>query len=246
MDRARFDYLSEFLRPIAIETPLIRVGSFGDGGYVVPNDFSGIAACYSPGVSQQSSFELDIAKYGIPSFMADASVDSPSINVPRSQFLKKFIGAEDKGNVISMARWVAETDTSPDDDLLLQMDIEGAEYAALSAMPDNLVKRFRMIILELHHLPAVLTKEPFFRRAKAAIDRLNPWFQSVHLHPNNASGSVTLEGIDIPRVVEISLLRRDRVKRKEALPVLPHPLDVPHRANRPPIKLPPAWGGIES
>lgn len=238
-----FECMAAFLRPVSIETPLIRVGAFGDGGYLLPNDFDGIAACYSPGVSRQSTFELDIAKHGIASFMADASIDGPTIQVPGSQFVKKFVGPQDTPERMSIESWVRDTDPQPDADLLLQMDIEGDEYVTLSAIPDPLLKRFRMIILELHHLPSILTKPPFFRRAKAAIDKLQPLFQSVHLHPNNASGTVEVDGIDIPRVVEISLLRRDRVRELDTPVRLPRPLDVPHKRDRPPLVLPAAWGG---
>ncbi len=100
-----------------------------------------------------------------------------------------------------------------------------------------------MIILELHYLPSVLTKKPFFNRAMAAFDKLQPLFQSVHLHPNNASGSVSVDGVDIPRVVEVTLLRRDRVRPVDRPVPLPHPLDVPHRSDRAPLVLPAAWGG---
>ncbi len=239
----KFDYVSGFLRPHAITTPLIRVGAFGDGGYLVPNDFEGIAACYSPGVSQQSTFELDLAKHGIPSFMADASIDGPAVNIPNSQFIKKFVGPEDKNDRISIASWVAQTDPDPGADLLLQMDIEGDEYATIATIPDDLLRRFRIVILELHRLPSILSKPPFFNRAKTAIDKLIPLFETVHLHTNNASGSVEIDGVDIPRVVEITLLRKDRANITGPVTRLPHPLDYKHKSQQPDIAVPDTWLG---
>ncbi len=50
--------LADVLRPFDVGHPLIRIGAFSDGGYLVPSDLQGIKACFSPGVSQQSSFEL--------------------------------------------------------------------------------------------------------------------------------------------------------------------------------------------
>jgi len=175
--------IDAFMRPYETDTPLIRMGDFGDGGYLLPDDLRGIAACYSPGVSEQASFEMDMAKRGIASFMADASVERPPLNVPGAEFLRKFLGDKDEGEVMTLASWVAATDPDPDADLLLQMDIEGAEYATLSAAPRDLLRRFRMIVIEWHHLPSILTKPRFMGPALAAIEKLREDFVTVHLHP---------------------------------------------------------------
>src|SRR3954463_7181162 len=67
--------LLEAARPWQTEHPLIRVGGAGDGGYLLPDDLDGIAACFSPGVSNQATFEEDLLARGIPCFQADASVE---------------------------------------------------------------------------------------------------------------------------------------------------------------------------
>lgn len=238
--------IDDFLRPYTTDTPLIRVGDFGDGGYLVPDDFRGIAACYSPGVSQQASFEMDVAKRGIPSFMADASVENPPLQVPGAQFVPKFLGDKDEGDFMTLASWVAATDPDPDADLLLQMDIEGAEYETLGAAPRTLLRRFRMIVIELHHLPSLLTKPKFLNRALSAINNLRQDFVTVHLHPNNVSGTVEIGGEMIPRVVEATLLRRDRAQGLRPVQSLPHPLDVRHNLRKPALTLPDRWmGGAE-
>ncbi|SIT78493.1 Methyltransferase FkbM domain-containing protein [Yoonia rosea] len=235
--------VDDFLRPYATDTPLIRVGDFGDGGYLVPDDFRGIAACYSPGVSQQASFEMDMAKRRIPSFMADASVANPPLQVPGAQFIPKFLGDKDEGDFITLASWVAATDPNPDADLLLQMDIEGAEYETLGAAPRDLLRRFRIIVIELHHLPSILTKPKFLNRALSAINKLHDDFVTVHLHPNNVSGTVEIEGEMIPRVIEATLLRRDRAQGLRPVQSLPHPLDVRHNLRKPALALPDRWMG---
>ncbi len=239
--------IDDFLRPHMTETPLIRVGDFADGGYLVPDDLRGIAACYSPGVSQQASFEMDLAKRGIPSFMADASVEHPPLQVPGAQFIPKFLGPKDEGEFITLASWVKATAPDPDADLLLQMDIEGAEYATLAAAPRQLLRRFRMIVIEWHHLPSILTKPRFSARALKAIENLREDFVTVHLHPNNVSGAVEIEGEMIPRVVEATLLRRDRAQGLRPINSLPHPLDTRHNLRKPALALPERWmGGARS
>ncbi len=233
--------IDAFMTPYETDTPLIRLGDFGDGGYLVPDDLRGIAACYSPGVSEQASFEMDMAKRGIPSFMADASVERPPLNVPGAEFVRKFLGETDKGQFMTLASWVAATDPDPEADLLLQMDIEGAEYATLAAAPLPLLRRFRMIVIEWHHLPSVLTKPRFLAPALAVVEKLREDFVTVHLHPNNVSGSVGIEGQAIPRVVEATLLRRDRASRLRPARALPHPLDRRHNPKHPALALPERW-----
>ncbi len=236
-------FLADVIRPFDLGHKLIRVGEFGDGGYLLPNDMDGIAACFSPGVSLQSSFELDLAKHGIPSFMADGSVDAPVLNVPNAEFIQKHLADETGDGVISLADWMAQC--APETgDLILQMDIEGAEYKVLAPLPVDDLKRFRIIVLELHGIPSILTKERRFHQAQPALSALRENFACAHLHPNNASGTVEVEGVQFPRVIEATFLRRDRVKQSEPVKSLPHPLDVPHRAHIPALTLPVEWVGM--
>ncbi|RXV63790.1 hypothetical protein C6W92_08935 [Roseovarius sp. A46] len=238
-----------FLRPQAGGAPLIRIGDFGDGGYLLPDDLHGIVACYSPGVSERASFELDLAKRGIRSFMADASVEKPPMDIPGAEFMPKFLGDRNEGDTMTLETWVSGTDPEPTADLLLQMDIEGAEYATLASASRDLLRRFRMIVIEWHHLPSVLTKPRFQNKAMAAIDKLRDDFVTVHLHANNVAGSVVIDGEAIPRVVEATLLRRDRAGdlRPVMADELPHPLDRRHAPRRPWLALPERWlGACES
>ncbi|MGJ8621923.1 MAG: FkbM family methyltransferase [Yoonia sp.] len=242
-DPASAQIIDRFLQPYDVGIPLIRLGDFGDGGYLVPDDLNGIAACYSPGVSQQATFELDLAKRGIPSFMADASVDQAPLDVPGAQFVKKFLGPRNKGAFMTLADWVTQTGPDTDQDLLLQMDIEGAEYETLAATPKDVLRRFRMIVIELHQLPSALTKPRFQKRALAAIDALKDDFTCVHLHTNNVSGAVDIEGERIPRVIEVTLLRKDRVQTRRPISGsdLPHALDRRHNPKRPDLDIPARW-----
>lgn len=232
--------LADVLRPFEVGYPLIRIGAFGDGGYLVPSDLHGIKACFSPGVSQQSSFELDLAKWGIPSIMADASVDGPAEVIPGASFSKLFLGARTEGDVISLEDWMAQN--APETgDLMLQMDIEAGEYPVFETLPDALLDRFRIIVIELHRIPSFLTKPRFFEKAKPLYEMIGAKFTCTHLHTNNASGSMSVDGVEFPRVVEATFLRNDRVKTRRPISSLPHPLDVPHHSRRPEIDVPAEW-----
>jgi len=77
----RLQQLAHAIRPVQTHFPLISIGNAHDGGYLIPDDLSGISACFSPGVEVNSSFELDLLqKTGIGSHLADYSVDGPPAN----------------------------------------------------------------------------------------------------------------------------------------------------------------------
>lgn len=220
------------LRPIVgCRHGLIRLGPSGDGGYLVPDDLSGIAACFSPGVSAVSGFEKDCATLGMQVFMADASVDGPAEQDDKFHFVKRFLGASTHDQFITMSDWVQQSGVGDEDDCLLQMDIEGAEYEVLYSMPDMLLSRFRVIVIEFHDLQYLFSK-PYFDLAAPAFQKLLQSHACVHVHANNCCGKVQVGEYAIPRVAEFTFLRRDRVDAPSWAAPLPHPLDVDNTNNQ--------------
>jgi len=218
--------LIEKLVPYNVGLDLVRLGHKGDGGYLLPDDLEGIEACFSPGVADVSKFEYDCGRKGMKLFLADKSVEKPKISLPESEydFLQKFIGCYDDDEFITMDTWVNGSGVNENSDLLLQMDIEGAEYISFINMSEALLKRFRIIVLELHTLEKLWQKEfNFF--FNAAISKLMKSHTCVHIHPNNCCGEETHENIRLPRVAEFSFIRNDRILSKENIEKLPHELD---------------------
>lgn len=227
------------LRPRTTGIELIRLGAPGDGGYLVPDDLAGIAACFSPGVSNASDFELACAQRGMQIYLADYSVDAPAAEHDNFSFLKKFVGATTSDMFITLQDWVDGAAVTPDADLLLQMDIEGYEYETLLSMPDILLKRFRVIVIEFHRLHHLWSR-PFFRLAAPAFDKLLQTHSVVHLHPNNCRDSFYMQGIDMPRVMEFTFLHNDRFDSHGYADTFPHPLDHDN-TGRPHLALPDCW-----
>src|SRR5580765_5653334 len=86
------NFISE-VRSHETDKPLIRLGDAGDGGYILPDDLLGVEYCFSPGVSDNVSFESDLARRGIRSFLADYSNDAPPSRSEWFNFEKKFLGS---------------------------------------------------------------------------------------------------------------------------------------------------------
>lgn len=229
----------ETIRPVETEHALLRYGSEFDGGYLVPDDLAGIAACFSPGVQDNASFELQVAERGIPCFLADYSVDTSPADHPLIDFQRSFIGASRTGIYTTLNDWVAEK--APEDgDLLLQMDIEGAEYEALLATDPEVLARFRIMVVEFHGLDGVFSKR-VLPIIEATFRKILPHFHIVHIHPNNCLPEVRYRDCDIPPVMEFTFLRKDRAQEVTPATTFPHPLDQPNRPGNPDVTLPALW-----
>lgn len=228
------------LHPVSCDAGLIRLGPPADGGYLVPDDLSGITACFSPGVSTVSGFEQDCASLGMRVFLADNSVDGPAVAHESFTFTKKHVGATSSERFMTLDEWVDASAVQPGSDLMLQIDIEGFEYEAFLGMSPRLAARFRIIVAEFHDLH-LLWSEPFFRVVSSTFEKLLQSHACVHVHPNNCCGSQKRHGIEIPRVMEFTFLRRDRLTGFSGLRhSFPHPLDRDNTPN-PTLPLPRCW-----
>lgn len=240
LDRTRLVETMALVAPCETDRPLIRLGGQGDGGYLVPDDLEGIAACFSPGVAETAGFESALAERGIPSFMIDGSVEKAPVEGEMFDFAPLFLGPKTEDDTISLADWVCQK--APEGDLLLQMDIEGAEWAVLEHATPELLKRFRIMVIEFHGLHR-LTRPKVHVRIRRAFEKIARGHVCVHAHGNNASEPVELDGISLPKTAEFTFIRRDRVRIGAPVRGLPHPLDAPNWTERPEIILPPVWGG---
>ena len=239
-DAAEVAALARRCAPVASDVPLIRLGGEEDGGYLVPDDLDGVVRCFSPGVNDQVSFELDLAERGIPSSLADFSIDGPPVAHPAFDFEALYVGAVDGDATTSLASWVARL--APDEgagDLMLQMDIEGAEYPALLAAPPELLARFRVLVVEFHHLNKLFDPLAFLLLS-SCFEKLLARFDVVHLHPNNALPVYRVGDLVVPQAMEFTWLRRER-HGAGAAPSFPHPLDRPCDPGRPELALPACW-----
>jgi hypothetical protein len=247
------DYLKiDVLRPKPSPFSLIRIGGNTDGAYLLPNDLQGIKACFFPGVSNRKDFAdelLDV--YDIASHMCNYSSDPEKFKTPlkpMQTFKKKWLDINGCEDSISLENWVLEFSPDRNEDLILQMDIAGAEYRNLLQTPDEILRRFRIIVIELHHLDVCNRPDDFNKELGPFLERLDKHFVCVHAHPNNCCGDFQLAGsqLNLPNVHELTFLRRDRWEGTNDVdcypPMLPHPLDIePNVPKMPPIFLNEHW-----
>ena len=221
----------ELIKPQLSPFKLIRIGGDKDGAYLLPNDLKDIEACFSPGVCNSKEFEDHLAiEYNIKSFMCDYSSDIKSFKtklIKNMQFFeKKWLDINKNRNNISLENWINENTDNKENDLILQMDIEGAEYRNLLSCPIKVLKRFRILIIEFHELDSILENNKD-NKVKQLIRKINETHTCVHSHPNNCCGYVIDHdsGMNIPRVLELTFLRKDRFKNK----IINYSPEIPNR-----------------
>jgi len=216
----------ELLKPVENGHKLIRIGGTKDGGYLLPDDLIGVDVCFSPGVADNWSFENDLfQKFNIPSVMYDASVDRP-IDLPSIHlFYKKFIGASSFNNCISVEEIVHIDLKSYSGDLIAQIDIEGGEYSLLNSISIDTLLRFRVIIVELHELDRWIERRFFNENVAQVLEKVSQTHDLVHAHINNNGGTFRYRGHKAPKVIEITLHRKDRAMSYNGLRKIPHYLD---------------------
>ena len=239
---ARTESIEEFLstiRPVETEHPLIRVGGDADGGYLIPDDLGGIVACFSPGVSTIAHFEEGLAARGIKCFLADASVDRPPVSGDLFDFERKYLGPKVGGDFITLQDWV-DRKAPKQSDMILQMDIEGAEYRVILSTSRETLRRFRILVIEFHNLASIYDRMGL-DLVSLTFAKLLEDFEIVHIHPNNRIRPVTYKGFETPPLLEFTLLRKDRVTNRRPAMVFPHPLDRSNVAKRPNLDLPACW-----
>ena len=127
-----------------------------------------------------------------------------------------------------------------DSDLILQMDIEGAEYRVLNSASERLLTRFRIMVIEFHDLAQMFTHFGF-REISSVFRKLLRTHKIVHIHPNNLADPVSRGPIVIPPLMEFTFYRKDRSFFEYRSLAYPHPLDAPNAADRPNLALPKCW-----
>ena len=212
-----------------------RLGNASDGGYIVAGAFlDGTHAAYSFGIGPDVSIDLDLADLGIPVRMFDHTVEGPGTAHEFFTFYKLGLGAanEPAQALFTLEHHLRACGDWGRTDLILKMDIEGAEIPAFAQCGPGILRHFRQIVLELHWLQRLgeLDYRAEFTRAMTA---LAAGFHIVHVHANNCVPVFVVEGLPVPAVLELTLVRKDLIEATPSRTVYPTELDFPNNPAEP-------------
>ena len=217
------------LRPMeAVDRRLVRKGRNFDGGYVMVDYMLDAAVVYSLGISDDVSWDLDMAALGCKVFQYDHTVSALPVQHPNFQFSQIGIAAQTSADGVfrSLEELVMRNGHNGLPDIILKMDIEGAEWNVLLGLPDAMLRQFSQIVLELHGFTAIDHAE---RRERIldGLRRLAMGHQAVHVHANNYGWIGLIGGVMLPDTLEVTYVRRRDHAFRECVRCFPTALDMP-------------------
>lgn len=195
------------------------------GLYIFPEGVGEIDAVFSPGVGTSSEFELQFAKKGVSCYLADASVDGPAVQHDNFNFIKKFIGSDGGENYIRLNDWV-NNNYPLGSSAVLQMDIEGAEFESILSTSQDILSKFKVIVIEIHKLNFMTSQEGCILGG-LFFSHLLQNFHVRHFHTNNYIRPFGFGQFKFPSDIELVLIRRDLCHVVSPVNTLPHHLDRP-------------------
>ena len=239
-DSGFWSFWAELNRQLKIkrisEKPLARIGKEDDGGYIMIDDFRSSGTAYSFGISDDVSWDMDMADRGYEIFMYDHTIHKLPFEHERFHFFKKGIAdSEDTSQELnSLERYLEENGHSEHDGMILKMDVEGAERGFFHLVRQDTLRRFDQIVFELHGL---LSRE-YYTAILSALKKINETHELFHVHGNNHGNVIWIDQIPFPELLELSFVRKDLYKTRETENItLPLDIDRPCLKEFPDIAL---------
>jgi len=131
----------------------ILIGGKGDGSYILLNDFKNIKIAYSFGIGKSIQFDKYLADKGIDVYMYDHTINSLPFN--NTKFHWKKIGITGLNNktdkyLKSLEELIIENNHSSEENMILKLDIEFAEWESLRDLSSKILRQFKYILIEYH------------------------------------------------------------------------------------------------
>ena len=202
--------LLALLKP-QLDQQLIRVGGENDGGYVMLSPrFLPFEKVLSFGISNYSPWDLEIAEMGFVVHQWDGTISAPPDKHSNLVFHNHNVTgcAEPVDGSKNLAQILQDCDCVNSTELLLQIDIEGAEWMFFSEMENHDLLKFNQIIGEFHNLNVLDDAE--FAQQRAVFEKINETHEAVYIHSNNYCDYYFFDDFSyFPDTIEITFVRRD-------------------------------------
>lgn len=225
-----FNSLS-LLKPYEIDVRKIRLGPAGDGGYVFADLIRPGQTILSYGVDTEYAFDAEMAAQGLKVYMFDHTIEGIVVTHDNMMWVKEGVAGKTsvQDSLYSIQDHLARNNIHGND-LILKMDVEGAEFAALAETPIEVLSRFEQIAVEVHFLTRLV--DPVYRAAfDKTFTHVNQAFTLFHVHANNCDTHNNIyirDGFPMTELIELSFVRSDLVSRSPNRTLYPTVLDYPN------------------
>ena len=196
----------------------MRIGAKNDGGYILLDDFKNIKNAYSFGIANEISFDKELADKNIDIFMYDHTIKELPFIVPKFHWKKIGLSEKNEGNnnMKTMNEIIKENGHMNEKNMILKMDIEGAEWKIFKSLEPEILIKFKYIVVEFHFSNKIIANY------LEVLKKINQTHQIFHLHCNNFCSFVNLEGYNICSALEISYTIRENnefIKSSDFFPI---------------------------
>ena len=219
--------IGRLLKPTeARDADMARFGNSNDGGYVQLDSLLGVSAVVSLGISDDVSWDLDMADRGMTVCQYDHSVEGPPVAHEKFRFHKLKVAPHSGPGSVTLGEIIAAA-KGPDGHVLLKMDLEGSEWEVLDDTPAEVLARCSQIVCELHHFHH-LHIDRHYERVKRVLEKLSGIFGVVHVHSNNVTPIIVLGNVPFFQTLEITFANRSLFGLRQTQKIFPTALDAPN------------------
>ena len=212
--------LVDLLTPKSCVAGKKRYGPNNDGGYVLLDRQFDVKAILGYGVGHDVSLENQLAEaWNVPAFVFDHTItDVPPLG-PNTKYIKEGItGGLETDELKTFTTHLNQL--VPEGNILLKIDVEGAEWDAIEKEDFN---RVTHLIIEYHDL------ELDTERKTRLIGKINDMFDLVHIHGVNCHNQPIFM-VDrvcaVPRYVECTYIRKGLVETYPCIDKYPTKWDM--------------------
>ena len=217
----------------------VRIGSSNDGGYVMLDEIlkSGKIA-YSIGIGNTIKFEEAVEALGYKIWMYDHTVNGKKFKNENRTIFKIGIAPADAGKYKTLSTMIKDNGHENEENMVLQMDVEGAEWEVLSRIDPDVLSKFSIMNLEIHWMNTMFARPDTTEMIDKSFQALTKNHTVFHVHANNWCGYYEMKDKPpLAEVLEISLVKNDLVNLVSCNEEFPGPLDSPNKKGEPDINL---------
>jgi hypothetical protein len=193
----------------------IRFGDDQDGGYVLSSEIKLRTNCISIGAGTNISFDSAISRIVGEVHLYDHTIPTlPQVAPENVKFFEKGLAAKTLGDYLTLDDCVAKFPTGSN--LILKMDIEGAEWNILDADDLTDLSRFDQIAIEYHDFYKVVD-EVHYRKVIKVLKKLNESHQVINVHANNWGKFEIVANVPFADVLEVTYISKLLFKEESIL-----------------------------
>ena len=188
----------------------ILIGRRMDGSYVILDDFKNVRVAYSFGIRREIQFDKNLADRGIDVYMYDHTIDSLPYDHDKFHWKKIGITGKNKSNNLlkSLEELIIENGHSSEENMILKMDVEHAEWESLKDISFKILNQFKYILIEYHFKNESLANETLLYYN--VIKKIHKTHQVFYLRCHNLYSVVNFGNNRFCKYLEVSyIIKKD-------------------------------------